>query len=123
MKRQYLKFDGRTSFLKIPGFGLTCVSNPSLCTNGLTYSFLVLVNSSVVSRSGKSYLVDILGQSKNYDAGVSVTLENGRIGVKLTSLHETWQSSVVAPLDSWIHFMFTWNAQFGLSIYIDGAKK
>eukprot|EP00794_Sanderia_malayensis_P003261 gene3261-3742_t len=120
--RQYLKFDGQTSFLKISDLMMTCVSDPSLCSNGLSYSFLINMNSSMALRSGTFFLIDILGNDQTNSVGSYVYYENKYIGVRLRSLHHHWHSMALMTFNTWINFAFTWSEQFGLSLYVNGVK-
>ena len=122
--RQAMAFDGTSSYVKIPGFSQTCVSDPSRCTNGITFSMVLKLDSRLASTSGaKRYLIDIMGQAQNDGAGLNLFVRDGYLGVFLRSSHQMWQGTVAPALDAWFSFAFVWNEQSGLTIYVNGQKR
>ena len=121
--RQALVFDGTTSYTKIAGLGKTCISNPTRCTHGVTYSMMLNLDPSLSSTPRTLYLLDIMGQDQSDAAGLYVFISNGQLGVYVRSTYHTWHSIVSPVLGNWTHFAFVWNEQKGLVVYLDGQKK
>jgi len=121
--RQAIKFDG-SSHSVIPGLAQTCISNPSKCTNGVTYSMMLNLDATLANTADRrQYLLDIMGPAQNDAAGVYVYIRNGQLGVFLRSVFHTWHSIVTPTLGVWFHFAFVWNEQNGLIVYINGQRK
>ena len=121
--RQAIKFNGSSHSI-IPGLAQTCVSDPSKCTNGVTYSMMLNLDASLANTADRSlFLLDIMGPAQNDAAGVYVYIKNGQLGVFLRSIFHTWHSIVTPTLGVWINFAFVWNEQNGLIVYINGQRK
>ena len=122
--RQAIAFDGTSSYAIVPGLMQTCVSDPSKCTNGVTYSMVLKLSPSLANTAGrKLYLLDIMGPGQNDAAGFYVYVNNGQLGVFFRSVYHTWHSIVTPTLGTWINLAFVWNEQSGLVIYINGQRK
>ena len=121
--RQAIVFDGTTSYAKIAGLGQTCVSDPTRCTNGVTYSMMLDLDPSLTSTPRTLYILDIMGQGQSDAAGLYVYISNGQLGVFLKSTYHTWHSIFTPVLSKWTHFAFVWNEQAGLVVYLDGQIK
>ena len=120
--RQYLSFNGQNSYVKIPGLTQTCISNPPRCANGLTISMMLNLDPSLSRTNGKVYILDILGQGFTDSLGSYVYVDNGQLGVFMRSIYHSWHSIVTPVLGKWVHVVFVWNQQNGLTIYRNGQN-
>ena len=108
----------------VPGLAQTCISNPSRCTNGVTYSVLLNLPSSLSSTGGqKLFLLDIMGQGQSDAAGFYVYINNGQLGIFFRSVFHTWHSIISPVLGKWFHLAFVWNEQSGLIVYVNGERR
>lgn len=114
--------NGHDAWLNLGHFINTCLSDPSLCSHGLTVSFWIkyhVINQPIQFFLGTSgteagYRGFLVYQDYRKDTQDHMT-------IKVENSTALWERSFSAPRDTWLHVMFTWDARDGLSIYRNGS--
>ncbi|KAJ7390831.1 Solute carrier 49 member 4 [Desmophyllum pertusum] len=119
-----LQTDGKGAWVNFGSFINTCVSDPSLCPNGLTVALWIKYQ--ILDNNGLQYFMGTSGnkdglrgfliyQDFPYDREdhLAIKIENGTV---------LWKRSFAVPRDTWTHVTFTWDELDGLVIYANGSS-
>ncbi|XP_048580487.1 cadherin-23-like isoform X2 [Nematostella vectensis] len=105
---------GSEQYIRVGDFENDCVSNPSLCPDGLSVAFWLKFN------SGR-YIISSGGQSQ-FAAGFAFyyTKETNKYTLLLATLNRKWEIMLASIPQTWYYVTFTWNSQSGLRYFENG---
>lgn len=108
-------------FINLGNFSNTCLGKPSLCRYGMTVSLWLKYRLS----KQRQYFLGTSG-SDIQQPGFVVYQDahsNGSnfIAVSVRTSDAVWTTHVTLPWDTWVHVLFSWNRNDGLSVYTNGT--
>ena len=111
-----LNLDGTNSWVNLGDFENKCISDPSLCTNGISVSFKVNIQD-----SGTRYLLSSGGQSSR---GFAVYYVSSVLHFEVRDGEKAWQvqRSYEDVGGTWRTMSFSWNQATGLTAVIVGSS-
>ncbi|XP_038069862.1 uncharacterized protein LOC119739102 [Patiria miniata] len=108
-------------WLALGDFADTCVSDPSLCPDGITFALWVKVHRPVsVGDTSFAFIFSTGGQSSR---GCALYQHGGnRLRATVADGRREWIVEVkfVSNDDHWVHLAISWRQSLGLVLYIDG---
>lgn len=124
--RDVLYFKSYQAYLDAGPFPIQCVTDPDLCINGLTVSFVVQFENGAKTWTANTFIVDTIGEKtlKGY-RGFAVYVANWRLYVTVTTKKKTWTAShpLLTGTNVWHHVMFTWQQENGLVLFKNGTRR
>lgn len=101
-----------------------CVTDPDLCINGLTVSFVVQFESGAETWTANTFILDTIG-GKTLNRGFAVYVANRRLYVKVATKDKEWtvSHSLLTGTNIWHHVMFTWQLEKGLVLFKNGTQR
>ena len=89
-----------------------CISNPTLCTNGLSVAMWIKFEAGGFIMSS--------GAQSNLATGFSLSFESAAFRLRLSTNTKEYQMSISSVSTDWFQFAFTWNEKAGLAYYENG---
>ena len=121
---QSIETDGKGAWVNFGSFVNTCVSEPSLCPLGFT--FTLWIKYAILDNNGLQYFIGT-GGTKEGLKGFLIYQDfpydkEDHLAIKVENGTMLWKRSFPVPRDSWTHVTFTWDERDGLVIYSNGSS-
>lgn len=94
-------------------FSDDCLSNPSLCTQGLSLSMWIKFEAG-------GYIISSGAQS-NLATGLSLSFQAGQFKLLLATTTREYELIISSVPTTWYHFTITWSEEYGLGYYVNGS--
>ena len=95
------------------------MSDPSLCSGGLTISFWIRVNINDSALQESVYVISSGGQTTKA-RGIALVFMGDHFIFVLSTKNKEWKLEIPEVSQSWFHFAVTWSEENDLLVYIDG---
>ena len=90
-----------------------CISNPTLCSEGISVSLLMKFD-------GGGFIISS-GAQATHATGFSFSFENGKYRLRVATLAHLYEISLDSIPTTWFHLTFTWSRKDGLSYFENGT--
>ncbi|XP_022103402.1 uncharacterized protein LOC110986089 isoform X2 [Acanthaster planci] len=116
------RLNGTDDCLNFGDFVGHCISEPALCTDGLTVSLWIRLTEDEVNEAGPVY---ILSSGPPDSIGFSIYRDTRKIGFVLNEGTTQWTAEVTdaVPANLWKNVAFAWSASTGMSVFIDAVRQ
>ncbi|XP_038070163.1 uncharacterized protein LOC119739340 [Patiria miniata] len=116
------RLNGTEDCLNFGDFSGHCVSEPSLCTDGLTVSVWIRLTEDEVTEAGPVY---ILSSGPPDSIGFSIYRDTRKIGFVLNDGTTEWSAEITdgVPANLWKNLAFAWSSTTGMSVFIDAVRQ
>eukprot|EP00795_Rhopilema_esculentum_P002535 gene2535-730_t len=108
-----VKLSGSPNYIVAGDFKGDCISNPTLCTSGLSLAMWIKFEAG-------GYILSSGAQS-NHATGLSLNFESGFFRLRLATQTKEFELRINSVSANWYHFAFTWDENSGLAYYENGA--
>ncbi|XP_058959077.2 uncharacterized protein [Pocillopora verrucosa] len=116
----------QNSWIDLGNFKGRCISDPSLCANGVTMIFWARIEQAALLTDQQlpKYVLSS-GGSDHRSRGFSFFHQNYQFVLRVSAAEKEWRIEIPQgqiPLNSWFSFAFTWKNEEGLKYYINGTE-
>ncbi|XP_022780748.1 uncharacterized protein LOC111321985 isoform X2 [Stylophora pistillata] len=116
----------QNSWIDLGNFKGRCISDPSLCANGVTMIFWARIEPAALLNNQQlpKYVLSS-GGSDHRSRGFSFFHQNNQFVLRVSAAEKEWRIEIPQGqilLNSWFSFAFTWKREEGLKYYINGKE-
>ena len=90
-----------------------CISNPTLCTQGLSLSMWIKFEAG-------GYILSSGAQS-NHATGLALSFQSGRFKLLVATTSREYQLMIDSVPRTWYYFTITWSKKSGLAYFVNGT--
>ncbi|XP_071784801.1 uncharacterized protein [Asterias amurensis] len=116
------RLNGSDDCVNFGDFSGHCVSEPSLCSDGLTVSLWIRLTEDEVKEPGPVY---ILSSGPPDSIGISIYRDTRKLGFIVNDGTTEWSEEVTdaVPANLWKNIALAWSATTGMSVFIDAVRQ